>query len=1003
MFRILLVLFFSFLTFQASAQFYSLGEERIGIRWKVIKTPHYKVIYPVGKDSLAMRYAYLLEANRPRVVDSIGATPVRYPVVLHTETALSNGSVALTPHRMELFTIPAPDAYSQLWDRQLTIHESRHVAQMDAFYGGLFKYLYWFLGEQSPGLAASLLGNRMIFEGDAVVTETQFSNTGRGRDSEFLKFYRTAFIKGDKRNFHRWFFGSNMKYTPNRYATGYVFNTGARLYTGQQDVIQRILENFVRNWYYIFFYDVESYRRVVGINNHNILKYGQFNMTEIWQREYASAGRFSDYDTLTIPKKKLYTEYKNVIEKDSSYYALKKGMEHTQSLVKIRDGREEFLKQMSSSINKISRTRDTLYWTEYIPNVRWPNRYYSNIFTYNTETGKKKQLTRRGYYYYPFFDGSDVYAAQYNTDGTTAIVRLSEKNGNQLEKSADFSGVQFKEIIGLRDTLYFTAITEDGIGLYRTAKKDLGRLSLNQTVIAPVHARLEALTIADDVLYFESDRTTVGEIYALKSGRVMQLTHSEFGSSDPSISGDRLVYSKYDIDGDSPVSVPLDSCLWKTVDFSKLNRYEIAEMLTDQVKGMEEITEIDTSKFEVKKYSRFLNMFNFHSWTPFYYDMDAISSLSFDKISNVASLGATFQAQNLMNTSQITLGYSYRRGFHAGHLKWKYAGLYPVFEVSLDVNDRHSCSNLLVDSPKKVRRVENHSPFVNLNISAYIPFNLSSGGWTRGLIPQVTYLFTNDRYYSYTFHDRDYFYDGTMGQIETKPTPVRKRTGKVVSADVYGLNHSEELGYEYDFASRVLVGLRYYQVIPTPKSAIYPRWGFSVSGYWTRIPNRTGLFGDLAYFYAYGYLPGFTRQQGLKLSLSAQAQFVDKATYFQGNLFSQPRGYKPFTSAMYVGGSLDYAIPIYLGDTPLAWFAYLKRLQLIPFVDAGANYMNVRDFGKPALPGQLNDRLKLAVGTDVLLDATFLGIALPISIGFRYSYTLESPVNFQFLFSASLD
>ena len=152
----------------------------------------------------------------------------------------------------------------------------------------------------------------------------------------------------------------------------------------------------------------------------------------------------------------------------------------------------------------------------------------------------------------------------------------------------------------------------------------------------------------------------------------------------------------------------------------------------------------------------------------------------------------------------------------------------------------------------------------------------------------------------------------------------------------------------------------------------------------------------MASFYAYGYLPGVTRSQGIRLSLSFQRQFMNDAVYYQGNLFTRPRGYKEFISTLYAGGTVDYAFPIYLGDTEWGAFAYLKRLQIIPFVDAGMNYSGA------VLQKEIPE-FKFSAGTDVLLDAHFLGIAWPVSIGFRYAYTLENPVNFQFLFSANIN
>ena len=50
---------------------------------------------------------------------------------MHTRTAQSNGLVAWAPKRIELFTTPHQQIYSQDWLEQLALHEFRHLVQLD--------------------------------------------------------------------------------------------------------------------------------------------------------------------------------------------------------------------------------------------------------------------------------------------------------------------------------------------------------------------------------------------------------------------------------------------------------------------------------------------------------------------------------------------------------------------------------------------------------------------------------------------------------------------------------------------------------------------------------------------------------------------------------------------------------------------------------------------------------------------------------------------------------
>ena len=57
--RILLI--FLFLPLTASAQFYVTGDDPGRLKWNYIDTESYRVIYPIGSDSLAKVYSRKLE------------------------------------------------------------------------------------------------------------------------------------------------------------------------------------------------------------------------------------------------------------------------------------------------------------------------------------------------------------------------------------------------------------------------------------------------------------------------------------------------------------------------------------------------------------------------------------------------------------------------------------------------------------------------------------------------------------------------------------------------------------------------------------------------------------------------------------------------------------------------------------------------------------------------------------------------------------------------------
>ena len=227
--RKIFLLIFALLIMPAglSAQFYVTGDDPGKLKWNVIDTDNYSIIYPGGADSLARNYGYKLEKFRvpvSRTTGYLGGGPgkLRMPVVLHTYNT-SNGSVSWAPKRMDFFTIPSAYAPEALpWSTMLAVHESRHVTQMQFGMTAAQKPFGWFLGEMWNILASLLYPGLSNIEGDAVIAETALTLSGRGRTADFLNYYKVAFDNGDFRRWDQWRLGSQRRYAPDHYALGYL-------------------------------------------------------------------------------------------------------------------------------------------------------------------------------------------------------------------------------------------------------------------------------------------------------------------------------------------------------------------------------------------------------------------------------------------------------------------------------------------------------------------------------------------------------------------------------------------------------------------------------------------------------------------------------------------------------------------------------------------------------------------------------------------------------------
>lgn len=970
--KLIVTLFFTLflLPSQVMGQYFTAGDDPGKAKWRQIKTKNYTFIYPEEIDSLARRYATLMETNRARVMEPLAINPKKIPVVFHPYYTRSNGVVTWAPKRVDIFTTPpAYENTSEPWDLNVTLHESRHIGQVTHFEKGAFNVLYYIMGEQSTGIGVGIYPSKPFLEGDAVITETELTNAGRGRNADFMMYLRAAYLNGDYRNWDRWNFGSYKYYTPDHYAIGYVINSTLRYYTEDYHYPGKLLDYMVKHFYnpkVIF----NSFNSISGRSKQRLLEEGQKLFTEIWEKDLENMGEPTKGVMLKKGYDRLYTDYRYptyISDPDSRYYgkviAVKEGFERSRALISVdKDGVEKVIRPFAHYTSPLALSTDGhIYWSESVESGSNQLEDFSLILSLDLKKGKLKTRTQKTRYYNPApSPGGDTLAVtEYPVTGSSNLVLLSADQFKVINKVKAPKNGQIKEIVFVKDDIYCSIILDKGLGIYKFDGENWSEIipQQNQTLVG--------LKSCGNKLYFTSDLSGVNNIYAydLEKEKLLKLTNSVYGASDPFIYGEEIYYSEFDTQGYHLAKNWVSELKWEESDFTKPYKHTIAEALATQAKDQTTIDDTtiiditDTEKYPSKRYSKLGHLFRVHSWGPIYYNIDRIKSMSFEKVSDLVSLGATVYSQNTLGTAVTMLGYSYHKGFHSGHAKFTYTGWAPALEIGVDFNDRNRVTNTIVaDENNNVGLVQNehkHSPLLYTYALLYYPWNLSKGGWNRGLIPQLQWGYTNDRYYSY--EKEDYVY-------------------------------KHQLNY----------GIRYYQTLPITKSGYYPRWGFGLELKGGSAPATGENFGNMAYAHGYFYFPGITHQQGLMITATAQKQFVDGKTYYLSSYASLPRGYdknmKPTENFAQV--TLDYAIPIYLGDYNLWQLLYFKRLTLIPFGDYAID--TVTDFKKD---------IYYSFGTDLLIDVYPLRFNVPISLGVRYARTGPQEGNrnhVKFLFKVSL-
>ena len=1009
--RLLTIIYMLTLAIGASAQFYVTGDDPGRLRWYSVQTENYRIIYSEGNDSLARVYGRNLEAFRPDVQRTAGYQAggpgrKRMPVVLHSWNS-ANGSVAWAPKRMDLFTIPS--AYNPEpvpWEKMLAVHESRHVTQMQYGMTKAMKPFYWAFGEMFNVLVAVTYPGISAMEGEAVITETAYTNSGRGRTSDFLNYYRVAFDEGVRRDWVQWRFASQRNYGPNYYSLGYMTVGGIRHFYDCPDYMARGYELAARRPYRFGAFRAVA-KEVAGKKKFNdVFLEIEDTMAVIWKAEADARAPYIPMEAVSC-EQRLYTDYTSNIFIGNELYSIRRGHDDAGSLVRITGGKEDIVSSLPAQMGKIRFQGDRIWWSESMPEERWTMQTHSKVrFMKGSmvqgmqQWSGDKSLTDRKMLLYnpvPSPDGTRLACAEYFTKGGSALTIVDAGNGEMLESFDAPDGLQIVETAWIGDDIYFTGIDDGGYGIYKLCIGGAGASGSAwsfETVLEPQPVMVKDFGSYGSELMFTCDRTGVNELYHLdpQSGKLIRKTSIRHGGESFAYNpdGEWLYFSSQTVKGKQIFRTKVAELLDEETDFTQRHEYMLAEALTAQERaagagvetdGAAEGAEVTFS--EPKRYRKFPHMFNVHSWAPVYVNVQKIMNMSFDYMYEAASLDATGIIQNRLSTATGEFGYSAHKDpynpakwRHSGHARFTYSGLYPIFEASVDVNDRaarqYNMHGYLMDngSMLSMNSRELPAPLIQATFKTYIPFNLSSGGWYRGIIPQLSYSISND------FLNNTLIYYSTM-----------KEDGYVKDmAPIFvGARYGENRMMQY-----LSGALRAYTMQATPNSAVYPRWGVGAEvGAWANL-NGMFYFSPMGYAYVYGYVPGAIRTHGMKLSAMYQTKLLD-SPFGQNVTNILPRGYARNASLSSAYGinkdamlkiSADYAIPVFIGDVSLMnSFLYVKRLVVTPHFD----YTFMDPFKKKGTSAQPEGLFSAGATLAVDLES-FLWLEWPCTAGISASF-----------------
>ena len=966
---------------RADAQFYNTGADPLHIGYRQIITDRYRLVFDKKMTEQALLLATSLDTIIPQVSLSMRHTPKRIDIVLHSNIAYSNGLVSWAPRRIEMYSYPSYDGDSQLWLTHLASHEYRHVVQTSKLNYGFTKFLYCLFGEQATGAVLGVYVPTWFLEGDAVVTETALTQSGRGRKASFEQEMKAAILTDGRPTYDQAYFGSFKRYLPDYYHMGYLTVSAARLRYGSElwsNAVERVGR---RSWSITPFN--RSLRLQTGMRKLGVYAQSTGDWENMWREQEASI--IQTPKTILCKSKYDYAEYIKPQIVGSEIIAYRTGPDVLSQFVKIDpDGHEKIIATPSyRNEQDFVLSGDTIVWSERISHPRWENGGKSRIMMRRTDKGIRHKITHgRGHYSAPSVapDGKRIAAVKIDRSNVNSLIIIDfkgkELSAHAYELDNDISSTQWVD----NEKIVYIRTTRNGrhIELYNLKTNEIQQLTDDTfSFVKHLHA-------AQGKLYFTSDATGIDNIYMLDLSddfsstaqlpQPIRITSAKYGADWASVRGNTLYYSDYSASGYSVASTPLTT---RATDSPISPMLEVAEKLkSEETQLQSQLPENQPQEHTVRRYSRILHALNPHSWGPINVDATDI---------NVRP-GISVSSQNLLGTTiwqaGINIDKSDRDEFFFA--KFTYNTLYPKFIFKATYGWQDYEFDALYQLTYQTGEVDYLRVFYDdrqyvakLKAQVSQPLTFNRGGWLNHIEPYIGATF-----YDYT--------PVTIYKQDVEYTP----RGFYLSGDAVGYDM-----YDYRYGD-MTYGIYAYTLRRTATRDIGYRWGFTAD-----FAYRNSLFNiDIGECYSINtkfYFPGIGRHHQTAIYARAQKKYLGETysdifgySYYRlyGDAISMPRGYNKVGNTQLQVLGFNYALPLVNPDLSLGWLAYIKRISARFFYDTSHGHATPTVYmdtdGTYAI-SQTHFTYN-SCGVELWADSRFLRLPYEITLGVRYNYLITT-------------
>ena len=881
--RLILLLLCLMPLVRAGAQYYDTGQDPASLKWSQIQTPHFRVIYPDNFNAEAQKYARLLEESYSElsVLYPLGKTHM--PVIIHNYSMESNGYVTWAPRRMELFPLPGQDQLPMDPAKQLVVHETAHVLQLSSLNKkGFGKILGYIFGEQIIALSVLEIP-QWALEGDAVYAETVTGLSGRGRSNAFTQEARALAATPDGiYNYDKMLSGSYKDFTPNHYVFGYLMMNNLRNLNGETwaNAITEVAKGYAANPLN------HVLKKELGLTKKRLFDSTFYYLAEMWNDTTSMTA--TNYPAINHTDKKDYvSHYMPHRVGSNSIVSLKTSLKRPSGFVITNesDGTEHVLTTTGYIYPYIfSYSDSSLVWSELHPDPRWDNRDYSVIKKMSVNGGSITQLTFRTRYEAPDLspDGRTIVAVSTSPELGYSLIFIDASSGETLMDVSIPDNLIIQRPAWSADGRAVTVVTlsaeGEGIRTYHpTGKKWV--VNRPETVTDIIQAE-----IVNDTLYYLAQGDGSDNIYRVTNDTVVsRVTNSRFGISGFSVSGNEILFSDYSTDGFNIASADRIASAGPATGSMK-NIIPVVAPLPSLASD-EPLPE--TVSYEAKPYSKAGHLLNFHSWFPFYTDIDELQSDP-----TAIRPGVTLLSQNHLSTLISTIGYEYSDGSHYLHSGIKWKGWYPVIEADITYGGKQ----IVTKDSSTTQDPADISGDMILNTSVYDQLWFARGKFRQLFMPALYMNYRN----RYTYLAEENEYDKGIALL----------TGRLYLSNTFRTAYRD----------------------------IYPRWGQVIDLRITAAPWDNDLYGSRRYAKGILFFPGFFTNHSFVLSTGYENQQPVREMLYRNNI-AYPRGYGDnMISEKLFSFSADYTMPLFYPDLAAGSLLYLKRIRGSLFFDGSTGW-----------------------------------------------------------------